>query len=238
MGFFSKVKLPDRFGVEEEKDSGPLNIHPYKMSLINKDKMGDKLVFHYNPNSWSDTRSTEYTSEEVSEWATERPQYDKTGRRSISMTLFFDDHTLLSNMSSATSDGGYKYPTPETHGKHYTESRMEQRILEKDPYSAPPLNKGEKVGAKGQVSTQESINWLREHSMTIPEVRKAPPVLIFTGLRMDGSSFGTVNVGKKLFQCVLTQVDITPIIQEKINPWRIIRANVDITLDSFVESPV
>lgn len=235
MSFFKKLKLPDRFGVEEEKDSGPLSVHPYKMSLVNKDKMGDKLVFHYNPNSWSDTRSTEYTSEEVSEWATERPQYDKTGRRSVSMTLFFDDTTLLSNMSSASSSAGYGPPTPKTHGKYYSES---ERISEDDLYSAPPLNKGEKVGAKGQVSTQDSINWLREHSMTIPEVRKAPPTLIFTGLRMDGSSFGTVNIGKKLFQCVLTQVDVTPIIQAKTNPWQIIRANVDITLDAFVESPV
>lgn len=241
MGYFKTVKLPDKYGADQDDEGGPLDINPFKMSLINKQKMNDKMVFHYNPTSWSDTRATEYESEEVSEWATDRPQYKKTGQRQVTMTLFFDDSTLEANMSSDIA--GYNLsPSPKTYGQHWKESGKAERSK---VFSAPPLNKGDFVGAAGQKSTFESINWLREHSMTIPDMEDQlndddiwPPILIFSGLRQDGTTFGNANPGQRMFECVLTQVDVTPILMERVNPWRPIRAEVSITLAAYVESPV
>jgi len=237
-GTFNKTEMPKRYYGDEDSNK-PMQISPFKMQLMNKNDMGDRLVFHYNPTTWTDTRSTEYESEEVSEWATDRPMYKKTGMRNVSFTLFFDDGTLDANMSSDIA--GYNLtPKPKTHGQFWKESGKGQNP---NYFSAPPNNPGKDlVGASGQLSTVESINWLREHSMTLPDKDDVeggwPPVLVFTGLRQDGTTFGKINTGQRMFECVITKVDVTPLLLERINPWYPIRANIELSLDAFVDSDI
>ena len=204
---------------------GSVDLSPTKMALITRDNLNDQLVFHYNPTTWSDSKSTEWSSDD------DALQFDGVGVREVSMELFFDDTTLNSN--NFEQGGGYVQPNKGTHGDLAAQSKRASSAGSRfGPFhrSAPSLNPGTRAGVHGQVSTTSSIGWLRSHSRTdennYPE---SPPILIFSGLR---HKFNRLN----LFRCVLTKVDVTPIFMNKLNPWNVTRATVSITLLEFVES--
>jgi len=242
--YISKVKNAKKFGADDEPQVKPLNSNIFKMALFERDKPSNMLLFHYNPTSWSDSRSTKYEEEEVSEWQGIRPQYDGTGSRSVSMTLFFDDISLGANMPAAAENAGYRTPNAVTHGVRYNPAlattgrdvhgtaahRYAWAENRQNPRSKASAIGGSSKSTRGMRPTQGSINWLHMRSMTVKGFWEQPPILIFNGLKHHSTP--------KLFTCVITKVDVTPLIQKPYNPWDIRRANVDIELKEYLDSTI
>jgi len=224
-----KATMPKKFGADDEQKTRPLNANTYKMALFQRDDPSDLMLFHYNPTTWSDTRQTKYEEEEVSEWEGVRPQYDGTGQRIVTMTLFFDDFSLGDNMPEASGRAGWRGPNVLTHGVRYNVS-PEKSVHALGSRGDRHVRGGTSNSTRGMRPTQGSIEWLRMRSMTIPGLWDSPPILVFNGLKHHRSP--------KLFTCVITKVDITPLVQRSYNPWIIKRANVDIELKEFLESPI
>lgn len=89
---------------------------------------------------------------------------------------------------------------------------------------------GQQRSVPGWKNTNDSIEWLRTMSMTIPGQQDSPPVMLFNGVKQ--------HLSFKLFPCIITKVDVVSIWQEKFNPWRPIRATVSIELIEFMESNI